>query len=106
MYDPESPNSQSGGPKYFDALESLCVTGSLYLIQRLLDFIDSPYLKSIEVYPVTVYSRSESQAEPADLFTASMTIVAFKWSQFLKNLAIGTTQTTVTPRLALQYRNA
>ena len=48
---PENSKSQSGGPKYFEALESLNVTGSFF-IQNLLGFIDSPRLDAITVYPV------------------------------------------------------
>jgi hypothetical protein len=80
---PENSNSQSRGPRYFEVLESLCVTGSFFLIQHLLGFINSPYLKSIELYPVI-----NREPEPEDLFTPSiiMTIVSSKWSQSLKNL--------------------
>ena len=87
--DPENSDSQCGGPKYFEALESLCVTGSLSLTQHLLGFIDSPCLKSIEVYLVPVF-HNETTADPDsdDLFTTSMTIVDSKWSQSLKNLVI------------------
>ena len=49
---PENSKSQSGGPKYFEALESLNVTGSFFFIQNLLGFIDSPRLDAITVYPV------------------------------------------------------
>jgi hypothetical protein len=58
MYAPEKSSSQSGGPRYFVALESLCITGSFFLIQHVLGLIDSPWLKSIEVSPVTDYVRS------------------------------------------------
>ena len=75
--------SQSGGRKYFDALASLCVTGTFFLIQHLLRFIDSPCLESINICAVFNHDR-----EPEDLFTPSMTIVASKWSQSLKNLSI------------------
>ena len=83
---PENFNSQSGGLSYFEALESLCVTGSFILIRHLLGFIDSSCLKSIEIYPVINQDRSE--LEPDSLFTPSMTIVVSKWSKSLKNLAI------------------
>ena len=83
---PENQNSQSGGPKYFEALESLRVTGSFFLIRRLLGFISSPCLKSIEVLPVISQVRDEHEAE--ELLTPSMTIVASKWSQSLKNFVI------------------
>ena len=79
----ESSNSQSGGPKYFEALESLYVTDSFFLIQHLLGFIDSPCLRSIKVYPVI-----NPKHEPEDQITPSMTIIASKWSQSLKNLVI------------------
>ena len=79
----ENSNSQSGSPKYFEALESLCVTGSFFLIQHLLGFIDSPCLNSIEVYPVI-----NPKDVPEDLFTPSLTIVASKWSHSLNNLVI------------------
>ena len=81
---PEKSNSQSGGPRYFDALESLHVTGSFFLIQHLLGFIDSPLLNSIEVFP----APNENETDSEDLFTPSMTIITAKWSQSLKNLLI------------------
>ena len=85
---PENSNSdwQSGGPKYFEALKGLCVTGPFFLI---LGFIDSPCLKSIEVYPVINPVLNEHDHEDKDLFISSMTVVASKWSQSLKNLVIG-----------------
>ena len=85
---PEDSNSQSGGLRYFDALESLHVTGALVFIQRLLGFIDSPYLKSIEV------SFIGYEPEPEDFLTSSMTIVASKWSRSLKKLTIDLNQGT------------
>ena len=75
--------SQSGGPKYFEALESLCVTGSFFLIQHLLSFINSPCLRSIKVYPVI-----NSKHVPEDQITPSMAIIASKGSQSLMNLVI------------------
>ena len=84
-HDAENSNRQSGGPKYFDALESLCVTGSLFLVQHLLGFIDSPCLTTIKVYPVL---DDEYEHEPDNHFTPSMTIIASKWPQSLKNLVI------------------
>ena len=90
-YDSEASNRQSasGGPECFKfyALETLCVTGSFFLIQHLLGSIDSPYLKTIEFYPVNNFFRNEPG--PGDLFTPSMTIVASKWSKSLKKLVIG-----------------
>ena len=98
---PEKSNSQGGGPKYFDALESLCVTGSFFLIQHLLGFIDSPYLKSIEVNPLIDHFHNDSEYEhmhePEDLFTPSMTIVTSKWSQSVKNLVIGSSSSVRYP---------
>ena len=79
----ENSNSQSGGPRYFEALESLCVTSSIHFIRHLLNFIDSPCLKSIKIDPVIL---SSDKLEPEDLFTP-LTIVSSKWSQSLKNLA-------------------
>ena len=83
---PANSNSQSGGPKYFESLESLFVKSSLLLIQHLLGFIDSPYLNSIEVYPVIKKDEDDHDTED---FTPSMTIIASKWSQSLKKLLIG-----------------
>ena len=80
----ENFNSQTGGHKYFEALESLSILGSLFFIQHLLGFIDSPCLKPINVVPVI--DRNEYFHE--HLFTPSMAIVASKWSQSLKNLVI------------------
>ena len=84
---PEYSNSRSGGLRYFDALESLRVTGSFFLIQHLLNFIDSPCLKSIDVS--IVIDRVHNEHDDAeDLLTPFMTIVASKWSQSLTNLVI------------------
>ena len=85
---PEHSNSQSvnGGLRYFDALKSLRVKGSLFLVQHLLGFIDSPCLKSIKVSPVI--NRVQNEVEPEDLFTHVMTIIASKWSQSLNSLDI------------------
>ena len=77
---PENSNSQSGGLRYFDALESLDDTASFFLIRHLLGFIDSPCLKSIDI--------SFIEREPEDILTPSMMIVSSKWSQCLKNLSI------------------
>ena len=92
---PENSNSQSGGLRSFDALESLQVTGSFFLIQHLLGFIDSPCLKSIQLYPRInrVHNDSELEHEAEDL-TPSMTIVASKWSQSLKILTIASNDIT------------
>ena len=96
---PENSNcqsSQSGGPRYFEALESLHATGSFFLIRRLLCFISSPCLKSIEFHPVINPVRDES--EPEELFTPSMTIVTSKWSQSLKNFAISSSSSSIDTR--------
>jgi hypothetical protein len=85
---PENSNSQSGGPKYFVALESLCVTGSFFFIQHLLGFIDSPCLATIKVYPVANRDHHDEH-ELDNRFTPSMTIIASKWSQSLEYLDIG-----------------
>ena len=85
----ENSNSQSGDPKYFDALETLSFTGSFFLIQHFLGFIDSPYLESLSLYPVIDHLHEN---EPEDFLTPSMTIVASKWSQSLKKLIIASTQ--------------
>jgi hypothetical protein len=84
----ENSNSRSRGPKYFVALESLCVTGSFFFIQHLLGFIDSQYLESIKVHPVINRVRKEHvhDSEDEDHFTSFITVVASKWSQSLKNL--------------------
>ena len=86
---PEKSNSQSG-LRYFGALESLQVTGSFFLIQHLLGFIDSPCLKSIKVYPLIdlVHYDLEREHELGDFLIPSMTIVATKWSQTLTDLTI------------------
>ena len=84
---PENSNSKGGGRKYFDALESISVTGSIFLIQHLLGFIDSPCLKLINASPVINHVRNKR--EPDHLFTPFMTIVASKWSQSLTTLVIG-----------------
>ena len=77
---------RSLGPKYFEALESLCLSrGSFSLIRHLLDTIDSPCLESIKVNPDINHVRNEHEL---DLITSSMTIITSKWSQSLKNLEI------------------
>ena len=90
MHAPEKSNSQSGGPKYFEVLESLCVTGSgsffQVFIQHLLGIIDSPCLESIKVSDWQVQVNNE--LEPEGLITSSMMIIASKWSQSLKILDI------------------
>ena len=86
-YPVHPPESQSGDPNYFDALENLCVTSSFPFIQDLLGFIDSPCLKSIKVYPNIYRNHDELNEDP---FTPSMTIIASKWSQSLTDLVIGT----------------
>ena len=55
----------------------------LLLIQHLLGFIDSPYLKLINVN-----AFFNDDHEPEDLFIPSMMIIASKWSQSLKNLRL------------------
>ena len=82
---PENSNSKSGGRKNFDALESVSIMGSFILIQHL---IDSSCLNSIKVYEGINRVRDEHEQEPEDLLTPSIMIVASKWSQSLKNLAI------------------
>ena len=84
---PENSDSRSGGPKYFDALQTLCVTGSFTLIEHLFGFVDSPWLTTIKIFPI-VNPRHEYEEDP---LTPSMTIVASKWSQSLKNLVIDST---------------
>ena len=76
---PVNSNSRSESPKYFEALKALSVTGSFFLIQHLLGFIDSQCLKSINIYPVTNLVRFPE---------AIMTMVVSKWSQSLKKLVI------------------
>ena len=90
---PENSNNQNGGPKYFEALESLSVMGSFFLIQHLLGFIDSSCLKSINVYPIVNRVRNEHEPE----LTPSMTIIASKWSRSLKDLFIGSRPLALSP---------
>ena len=90
-HDPENSNGHSGDSNHFDALEILFITGSFFLIQHLLGFIDSPYLKSLALYPVIDLAYvHEHENEHVDLLTPSMTIVVSKWSQSLKKLDIST----------------
>ena len=96
---PESSNSRSGGPRYFEALKSLHVTSSFIFIRHLLGFIDSPCLKSIKIYPV-IYHLPD-QLEPEDLFTPSMTLISSKWSQSLKNLVISSSPSGRTERYSI-----
>ena len=74
----EKSHRQSEGPKYFDALEKLNVTGPFFLIQHLLGFIDSQCLKRLEVFADDNRVRNNHEAD--DLFTPSMTIATSKWS--------------------------
>ena len=84
---PENSNRRSEGLSYFDALEQLSITGSFFLIQHFLGFINSPCLKQINVS--TVIDRVRNEHDHAeDLLTPSMTIVASKWSQSLTGLII------------------
>ena len=83
-YDAEISNHQSG-PKYFEALHSLCITGSFLFIQHLLGLIDSPCLTTIKIYPLI---NNEREDEPDNRFTPSMTIITSKWPQSLKNFVI------------------
>ena len=84
---PENSNSQSRGP-YFDALESLEITGSFFFIQHLLGFIDSPRIETIRIHPIIKHILNEHDHEPDNLLSLSVTIVASKWSRSLKLLAI------------------
>ena len=98
---PESSNSWSGGPRYFEALKSLHVTSSFIFIRHLLGFIDSPCLKSIEIYPFISLFPDELKLEPEDLFTPSMTIISSKWSQSLENLVISSSPSGRTERYSI-----
>ena len=80
---PENSSSQSGGHKYFVDLEGVSVTGSLFLIQHLLGFIDSPCLKRILVYPVNPVRH-----ELEDFLNLFMTIITYKWPHSLSGLTI------------------
>ena len=84
---PENSNCQSRGSRYFDALQSLHVTGPFFFVQHLLGFIDSQCLKTIEVSPY--HNDSERGHDSGDLLIPSLTIVASKWSQSLKEIKIG-----------------
>ena len=85
---PENLNNHSGGPKYFEVLESLSITGSFSLTQHLLGFIDSPSLKTIKVYPVINSVLNEHYHGFDNYLTPSLTVVASKWPQSLSNLVI------------------
>ena len=93
---PENSNSRSGGLRNFEALESLHVTGPFFFIHHLLGFINSPFLKSIEVSPYR--HNSEREHDAGDLLIPSMAIVASKWSQSLKELMIGENWIGITHR--------
>jgi hypothetical protein len=102
----EDPNSQGGGPKYFNTLDSLCVTGSFFFIQHLLGFIDSPCLTTIKIYPVITTRHwlnhpSHDSDEPDNHLTPSITIVASKWSQSLKTLFIDSSSSGTTRRYSI-----
>ena len=86
---PENSNSRSGNLRYFDALamEKLKISGSVFLIQHFLGFIDSPCLKSIQMSSVIDRVRNgHDHAE--ELLTPSMKIIASKSSRSLINLFI------------------
>jgi hypothetical protein len=94
VYVAENSTRENEGPKRFSALESVCVTGPFGLIQHLLDFIDSPNLKSIEVYPAIKYIVVPRSGVKLCLkydshITPSIRTVVSKWSQSLENLVIG-----------------
>jgi len=95
-YVPERLDSENGSPECFNTLETLRVTGSLRLILDLLNFIQSPGLKSIEVHlaidwKLRVYEarRGSVQSEPDYDFARSIAMVGSKWPQSLENLVIG-----------------
>ena len=83
----EGSISRSGGPRYFDTLESLFFRGPFFLIQHLLGLIDSSCLKSFYVSPLVSHVLN-NEHEPDDLFTPSMTIISSKWAQFLEKLQV------------------
>ena len=93
---PKDSNDQSSGLRHFEALESLHVRSPFYLIQHLLGFIDSPCLKLIEVFPY--HASLERDHDSGDLLIPSLTIVAAKWSQSLKELTIGSHTIGITHR--------
>jgi hypothetical protein len=98
-HDTEKSNRQSGGPKYFEALVTLSITGSFFFIQHLLGFIDSPCLASIKVYPLidhSIFFRNQDDYD--NHFTPAMTIIASKWPQSLENLYIDSTPTNASHR--------
>ena len=90
VHAPKNLNSQSEGPMYF-ALENQCVKGSLLFIQHFLDFIGSPFLKSIKVYPIILRNCNENDEDP---FAPFMTTVASKWSESLRDLVISMHRTS------------
>ena len=95
------PAPKSGGPKYFDTLESLFIMGSFLLIQRLLSFIDSSCLKSITVHPDIDYLHKEhDHTMHEDLFIPSMTMIASKWSHTLQKLFISTNLSGITHQIS------
>ena len=84
---PRTPPENSNGPKYFNTLESLCVTGSYFLIHHLLGYIDFRCSKLIDINQDLDGFRNEHG--PEGLLTPSLKIVACEWSQSLTNLVIG-----------------
>ena len=97
--------SSHRGPKYFEALETLSVTGSFFFIQHLLGFIDSPCLATIKVYPVlrrrSSFFNDEDEPDYDNHLTPSMTIIASKWPQSLENLLIGSCTNNYVYRYAI-----
>ncbi|KAF8801987.1 hypothetical protein BYT27DRAFT_7244930 [Phlegmacium glaucopus] len=85
-------NSEGGGPKHFNALETLLVTTFFPLIRHLLESIESPCLKSIEVHPSieweSIQGSRNLECLERDLFDI-ITMVCSKWPQSLENLVIG-----------------
>ena len=83
----EFKRSKWGSQKNY-SLENIIVTSSFFLIQHLLGSIDSPYLKSIEVYP-----DNDNELDSEHFFIPfhvnSHFQVVWLWSQSLKKLVIG-----------------
>ena len=99
VHAPENSNYQSGGLRYFDALESLHVTGPSFLIQHLLVIIDSPCLKSISLSPC---HPDYADLDLGNILAPSTTIMASKWSQSLKELTVNLYFTSG----SIAYRNS
>ncbi|KAF8816027.1 hypothetical protein BYT27DRAFT_7333574 [Phlegmacium glaucopus] len=88
----EGSNNKSGGPKCFNALETLHITTFFPLILHLLNLIESPCLNSIEIHPAIEWELVKDNCERGRLekdFLDAIAMVGSKWLQSLEKFVIG-----------------